>query len=181
MVIGGEHSYTGHMKIRSALFSLVLIGVCSAAMAQWQWLDHDGRRVFSDRAPPPDILDKDILKRPAASARTAAAKPAAAGAAAAAPEEDSSAPLPSSGLDKELQAKKKQAAEAEAAKKRADEERLTKIRIENCARAKQAMATLDSGMRLARTGANGEREIMDDATKANERAQIQRSMDSDCR
>jgi hypothetical protein len=167
------------MKIRSALFTLVLIGICSAAAAQWQWLDHDGRRVFSDRAPPPDILEKDILKRPSAAARTAATKPAADGAVT--PEEASSAPQPSSGLDKELQAKKKQAAEAEAAKRRAEEERQTRVRVENCARSKQALATLDSGMRMARTGANGEREIIDDAARASERAQIQRSMEGDCR
>ena len=37
-----------------------------AAVAQWQWLDKDGRKVFSDKSPPPDIPAKNILKQPGA-------------------------------------------------------------------------------------------------------------------
>src|SRR3954470_6805759 len=35
-----------------------------AAAAQWQWLDKDGRKVFSDKAPPPDIAPERVLKAP---------------------------------------------------------------------------------------------------------------------
>jgi hypothetical protein len=35
-------------------------------LAQWQWIDKDGRKVYSDRSPPSDIQEKNILKRPAA-------------------------------------------------------------------------------------------------------------------
>ena len=83
--------------------------------------------------------------------------------------------------DKELEAKKKQAAEAEAAKKKADDERITKAKIENCARAKQAKATFDSGVRVARTNAAGEREVMDDAARDAETKRIQSIIDRDCK
>jgi hypothetical protein len=85
------------------------------------------------------------------------------------------------GVDKELEAKKKQAADAEAAKKKADEERITKAKIENCARAKQAKATFDSGVRVARTNAAGEREVMDDAARDAETKRIQSIIDRDCK
>jgi hypothetical protein len=152
------------------------------AMAQWQWLDRDGRKVFSDRAPPPDVLDKDILKRPAGQVRAAAAKDAAKIDAATAADAGTTANIPlNAGVDKELEAKKKQAADAEAAKKKAEEERFTKARVENCARAKQAMASFDAGMRISRTNASGEREVLDDASRAVERARVQGLVNSECK
>ncbi|MFX6884193.1 DUF4124 domain-containing protein, partial [Acinetobacter baumannii] len=45
------------------------------AAAQWQWIDKDGRKVFSDRPPPQEIPEKNILKQPGG---TRAARPAAA-------------------------------------------------------------------------------------------------------
>jgi hypothetical protein len=88
---------------------------------------------------------------------------------------------PAGGLDKELEARKKQAADAELAKRKADEEKVAKAHIENCARAKQAKATFDSGMRLSRTNAAGEREVMDDAARAVELKRLQGIMESDCK
>ncbi len=53
------------MKLIRTLLVAALAGLCFAASAQWQWIDKDGHKVFSDRAPPPEIQDKNILKRPA--------------------------------------------------------------------------------------------------------------------
>jgi len=85
------------------------------------------------------------------------------------------------GTDKELEAKKKQAAEAELAKRKDEEARVTKTKVENCARAKQAKTTLDSGVRVSRSNAAGEREIMDDAARATELKRIQTVIDNDCK
>lgn len=169
------------MKMLQLLLIAALTVACGAAFAQWQWIDKDGRKVFSDRAPPADILDKNILKRPAGRAPSAAPAEENAGSA------ESAAPaLPASGskvatIDKELEAKKKQAADAEVAKRKADEERVTKAKIENCARAKQAKTSFDSGVRIARTNAAGEREIMDDAARAAEAKRIQGIINTDCK
>ncbi|MBX9817281.1 MAG: DUF4124 domain-containing protein, partial [Burkholderiaceae bacterium] len=62
-----------------------------------------------------------------------------------------------------------------------DEERVAKAKIENCARAKQAKATFDSGVRLSRTNAAGEREVMDDAARAAEAQRIQGIINTDCK
>ena len=171
------------MKMLKNLFALGLLCACTLAAAQWQWLDKDGRKVFSDRAPPPDVMEKNILKRPGGRS----APPLATTAEAA----DGTAPaaaipaLPASGakpsaLEKEVEAKKKQAADAEAAKKKAEEERIVKAKIENCARAKQAKATMDSGVRIGRVNAAGEREVMDEGARAAESKRIQSVMASDC-
>jgi hypothetical protein len=157
-----------------------------AASAQWQWMDKDGRKVYSDRAPPPDILEKNIMKRPggriisAAPAETSANGSFPALAAASAPTGSASAPK-ITGIDKELADKKKKAEEAELAKRKAEEERITKARVENCARAKQAKATLDSGVRVARMNDKGEREVMEDGARATEVKRIQTIIDADCK
>ncbi len=169
------------MKIHRAFIVLLLAIASSAAWAQWQWLDKDGRRVFSDRAPPPEIPEKSILKRPGG------AKPAL-DTQAAAPQEPAAAPplVPASGtkgggLDKELEAKRKQAADAEAAKRRAEEERIAKLKVENCARAKQAKTAMESGVRMTQTNAAGEREFMDEAARAAEMKRIQSVIAADCK
>jgi Domain of unknown function (DUF4124) len=170
--------------------------IAVSASAQWQWLDKDGRKVYSDRAPPSDILEKNIQKRPAGRAvpspvikpadggdgtntDAAAAAAAAAGAAQAAQNANGNVPkLP--GVDKELEQKKKQAADAEAAKRKGEEEKVTKAKIENCARAKQAKVTFDSGVRIGRTNEKGEREIIDDATRAAESKRVQEIINTSC-
>lgn len=173
------------MKILQKILTFTLASACVAASAQWQWIDKDGHKVFSDRAPPADILDKNILKRPAGKLPPAAPTPDA-GVAADAGNPAAAAPSAGNGgkvtgVDKDLEAKKKQAADTEAAKRKAEEERITKAKIENCARAKQAKTTFDSGIRISRTNAAGEREIMDDAARAAEAKRIQSVIDADCK
>jgi hypothetical protein len=180
--------YTFTMKLIQTLLVVALTGLSFSATAQWQWIGKDGHKVFSDRAPPADILDKNILKRPGNY------KPPAAPAGDAAVETDGAASTPQAtaplvpasgaktgGLDKELEAKKKQAQEAEAAKKKAAEEQVTKAKIENCTRAKLAKTTFESGVRVGRTNAAGEREIMDDAARAEELKRIQGIIARDCK
>ena len=162
----------------------------ASAFAQWQWLDNDGRKVFSDRAPTADIAEKNILKRPGgqvpkaaapleAVANSEGAAPASVKTTASAPQRAASG-LKLSNVDKELEQKKKQAADAEAAKVKAEEEKISKAKIENCARAKQAKVTLDSGVRIGRTNAKGEREVMDDAARADEAKRVKAIMDASC-
>lgn len=169
---------------------ILLVLACSlpmAASAQWQWTDKDGRRVFSDRAPPADILEKNILKRPGS--RVTPAAPAESSAQTGAPTAASPASAPLavasapklSGTDKELSEKKKKAEEAETAKRKAEEEKILKAKVENCARAKQAKAGFDSGVRMAHTNDKGEREVMDDAARTHETKRIQSVIDADCK
>ncbi|MDR3371756.1 DUF4124 domain-containing protein [Rhodoferax sp.] len=161
---------------------VVLAALSSGAYAQWQWVDKDGRKVFSDRAPPPGVPDKDIIKRPGQSKITPSpvdTEASATGAAASAPSAANSPKI--SGVDKDLAEKKKKADQEEAAKRKVEEDKRAKTKADNCARAKQAKAGLDSGVRLSRTNQQGEREILDDAARAAESQRIQSIIDSDCK
>ncbi len=164
---------------------------CCSASAQWAWIDKNGNKVYSDRAPSIDIPERDIVKRPVVrtqgpvetTAPSASTPPAsAASASASAP---SSAPAPANGeksneLEKAVEAKKKQAKEAELAKKKAEDERIWKAKIENCARAKQAHATYSSNVPIARVTAEGGREFIDPQTRAAELQRAQSIMAQDC-
>ncbi|MBT2324235.1 DUF4124 domain-containing protein [Variovorax paradoxus] len=154
------------------------------ANAQWQWIDKDNKKVFSDQAPPPEVPDKNILRRPGAgSSRPNFSPPPASPEAAAAPDPRvaaSGANKPT-GVDKELEEKTRKAEEAEKAKKAAEAQKLAQARTENCGRARQAKATFDSGIRVARLNAQGEREIMDDKARAAEQERLQSVISSDCK
>jgi hypothetical protein len=171
------------MKKTHFLLAMALTAICTSALAQWQWIDKDGHKVFSDRAPPTDVPDKNILKRPGNRVVTPASADAVSNVDT--PASEPALPLPPAvkpapGLDKELEAKKKQAQEAEAAKRKAAEEQNAKARIESCARAKQAKAALESGVRIGQTNAAGEREYMDDTARSEELKRIQGIMAKDC-
>ena len=162
------------------------------AFAQWQWIGKDGRQVFSDRSPPTEVRDKDILKRPAGAARAADANEATANPAAKPTSEASTLLAPStpfikasapklSGKDAELETKKKKAEADEVAKKKADDEKLASVKAENCERAKSALATLRSGVRMSATNAKGETEIYDDVKRQSESKRAQDTIDSNCK
>lgn len=172
--------------IRSALPHLVAIfGLVftASAMAQYMWLDASGRKVYSDQPPPANISSKNILQQPGKAAASTA--PLAKTPAAAEPpisENGKTAETkPAIGKDKDLEAAKKKIDDEAAAKKKVQQEAIDKTKTDNCARAKQAKSTLDSGMRLAQTNAKGERGFMDDASRIVETKRIEGIIASDCK
>jgi len=185
-------SYTRRMTLHRLLVLVCATSWALAASAQWQWVDKDGRKVFSDRPPPVDVPAKNILKQPGGSLQPAPrpqAAPADAvagtqpGAAVAArpgaPASAASAPQ-LSGTDKELQERKAQAEAAEAARKKAEDDRIAKARAENCQRARQQQSMLASGQLVSQVNAQGERAFMDDATRAAELRRAEAAIASDC-
>ena len=171
------------MKKISALLVVLLIPMAHGASTTWQWLDANGRKVFSDRAPPPEVAEKNIIKRPAGmSAPTEPSygvptlTPAPTEAKA-----ESAAPKPNAGVDKDLEAKKKKLQEAETAKRKAEEEKFAKAKAENCLRAKEAKATYDSGVRISKTNASGEKEVLDDAARSAEVKRLLGIIETDCK
>lgn len=157
--------------------TLVIALGCSlslAASAQWQWIDNNGSKVFSDRPPPSDIPAKNILKQPGGTLKLKpVAVPEAPASAASAPK--------ISGVDKALEEKKKQAEDAEAAKRKAESDKNAAAKAENCTRARQSKIQYDSGIRIARVNEKGEREIMDDAARNAESQRIQEVINADCK
>lgn len=154
------------------------------ALAQWLWLDKDGRKVFSDRSPPADVPARNILKQPGgakavppAEAEAPAASPVAAASAA-----KTALALPKvSGVDKALEEKKKLAEQAEASKKKAEEEKVARDKAENCDRTKRALAAFDSGQRIRVPNAKGELEYLGDEQRAVETKRLQGLAASNCK
>ena len=165
------------MKFTHTLFAALLFSLAGAVSAQWIWLDKDGRKVFSDRAPGAEIPDKSILRRPGGQPAAVAVPAAAASDAAKAPAKAADA---KSDVDKTLEAKKKEAEDAKANARKAEEQRVAKVKADNCERAKQAKATLDSGVRITRTNVSGEREVLDDAARTSELQHVQDVIRSEC-
>lgn len=173
-----------HLQITLKHLVLTFAGWAFAlsAAAQWQWIDKDGRKVFSDRPPPSDIKDKDILKQPSGRARATDRADAGATAVPVAAASAAKSNVPKlSGKDTELEAKKKKLAQEEAAKKKEDEEKVAQGLADNCARAKKGLASFQSGVRIATVNARGEREYMDDNARATESKRLQSIVDSDCK
>jgi Domain of unknown function (DUF4124) len=155
------------------LAAAAMLLLAAEAQAQWKWRDSRGQIHISDIPPPRDIPDKDVLQRadltprkpppaaaPAASAPAVAAKPA---------------------VDPELEERRKRAEQEQAARTKADEQKAAAIRKDNCQRAREQLATMESGQRIARVKADGEREILDDEQRARESRRAREVISAECR
>lgn len=166
-----------HTALRPALRLLLaataLALAASAAQAQWKWRDKTGQVNASDRPPPMDVPEKDIISKPTPDAQRRPAPAPAAGASAAAPAKGP--------LEREIDVRKRQAEQEQSAKAKAEEEKLAVTRAENCRRARGHLSALESGQRIARTNEKGEREILDDRGRADEMRQAREVISSDCK
>ena len=176
------------MASSRALVLALVVCLPAVASAQWRWVDRSGHTVFSDQPPPADIPAASIVRQPGNRSRAAASGPAPAPAPAAS-EGARVAPAlrvaasgaKPTGKEKELLEKKKQAEAAAEEKKKALEQEASRVQAENCARARQAKATFDSGARIARTNAQGEREYLTDDQRAVEMHRLEQVIASECK
>ena len=163
----------------AALLALLAASLLALpAEAQWKWKDKGGHVQYSDLPPPPGTADQDILGRPSARrSSTPVAVPASAASSVAVA---AVAPAPRT-TDPELEGKRKKAEEEVAAKNKLEQEKIAKEKAENCTRAKQQMATLESGIRLIQANPKtGEREFLDDKQKADRIKSTKDVMANDC-
>jgi hypothetical protein len=172
--------------LRGVTSFALLAALCITALPlhaqQWKWRDKDGRITVSDRPPPREVPDRDILAKPSSETRRVVAALAAQQAASAASAAEGAAPpaAPTS-MEREVLARKKAAEQEQAAKAKADEERLAAQRADNCRAARGHLTALESGQRIARTNEKGEREILDDKGRADEMRRARDIVASDCK
>lgn len=179
--------WPGAARVAVLAAGLLLAWASTPALAQWKWRDKAGQLHVSDRPPPPDIPEASILGRPPG-ATTSRAAPAAAPAQTTAPAADAASVAPPAtapsapvGVDPALEAKRKAAEQEKAARDQAEKQRVAAAKAENCQRARAALQSFESGQRIARTNAQGEREFMDDATRQREADRARQAVASDCR
>jgi len=163
--------------------ALGLVFTALPAAAQYIWVDKSGHKVFSDRAPPMDVPERSVLKRPGGAAPQPIPPAGLAIEGGAAP--SNGAPAAAArrppAQDGELAERKRQAEAAESARRSADEARQAAAKADNCQRARQSAAALDSGVRIATIDAQGERSFMDEQTRAAEARRAQSIVATDCR
>jgi Domain of unknown function (DUF4124) len=161
----------------AALLALAALAGSLPAQAQWVWKDARGQVHASDLPPPRDVPSASILSRPIDNiVRRPAAPTPSPSPAASAPAVDNKPRL-----DPELEARRKQAEQEQAAKKKAEDDKLAAQRADNCQRARSALASLESGVRMVRTNAQGEREVLDDKARDEEIARARAVVAADCR
>jgi hypothetical protein len=162
----------------AAVFGVVLLAsLCMPAVAQWKWRDKNGQTQYSDLPPPQGTPESSILQRPAG-AKPRIALPA---------DGDTAAPVASApGLpapklvDPELQARLRKEEQDKAAKSKQEADKIAAQKAENCARARSHMRLLDDGVRIVRSNEKGEREVLDDKTRAEETSRTKAVIASDC-
>ena len=159
------------MKQRQWLSAAVLLACCTAAHAQWEWQDAKGGRHFSDQPPPASVPPSRILKAPRGhmpDLRKELAEPA------------PGAPGPSakaapSVADRNARFEERRAEATRQAQKTAAEARGKAANAATCNDARTNLRVLESGIRIATTGKDGEPAFLDDAQKAE---QMQRNRDT---
>lgn len=168
-------------RVRTAVLcmgAVAVLATATPASAQWAWRDASGSVVFSDQAPPPTIPDSQIIRRPAGRtappAAPAAVVPAASPAAATGTAAAAKPTGPRSAAEQEQDFRKRQQERADADKKQAEAQSANARREADCERARGYLRQLEDGMRIARTDAQGNREILDDAARS---AEVQRTRD----
>lgn len=146
------------MHLRLAFIALTCLPLLATAQV-YQYKDANGNPVFSDSPPPgAKAIRKDVKVAP--------------------PAADTS----NNNLQEKLQSfqQRREAAAAEEAKAAKDKAEKEKADA-NCTRARNKLAALQSGQRIVRYNAQGEREFIDDATRATETAEAQQSVSEWCR
>jgi Domain of unknown function (DUF4124) len=159
------------------LFAVLGAALAMPAQAQWKWKDKSGRVQYSDLPPPATVSEQDILQKPNEARRQAAAAPVPPAASAA----SGVAVLTPKTVEPELEAKRRKVEEEKQAAAKAEEQKLAAAKAENCNRARGQLRTLDDGIRIARTNAKGEREILDDKGRAEERKRTMDIVSADCK
>jgi hypothetical protein len=160
--------------MKKALFGLIALAVSAAAIAQqYKWVDNRGKVQYGD-TPPPGVTATPLrspsgpasASMPASAAKKDDAKVAKKG--------------PLSPAEQEAEFRKRQIDARKEQEKQAQASQETVAKKENCARAQEYMRTLDSGQRISRTDASGERRFLEDADIAKEKTRARQDVQNWC-
>jgi hypothetical protein len=147
---------------RLSTFALALMLAFSAnVVAQYRWVDKNGRVQYGD-TPPPGAAAKPLRPQPGAAAPPAGAK----------------GELTAAEREAEFRRRQLEAAQAREKQEQLAQEAAAKK--DSCDRARENLRTLESGQRIARTDAKGERYFLDESQIAQETARARRTAQESC-
>jgi hypothetical protein len=168
---------------------LALAAVGAQAQTLWKWRDAAGQMHISDKAPPPGTPARNIISGPPGgvapppgltTATTSTSTTSTTTTTTAASAADAAGSAPETALDKKKKAADKERVDKEKADRAVVDAKNAAVRKDNCARAQAALAAINSGQRMARTLPNGDREMLDDAGRAEELKRTQDVIASNC-
>ena len=146
----------------------LLLAAGTAAAQMYRWVDADGKVRYGDTPPP--------------GAKTTSVKaPQSGGGAATAPAAKDAKKGPLTPAEQEQEYRKRQAESGKASEKADTERRAQAERAGNCERTREYLRTLESGQRIARTDAKGERYYMEESQVAQEVAKAQQAVQQACK
>jgi len=152
--------------MRKILLFLALSMATGAAQAQIKCWNQDGKRVCGDTPPP--------------GAKVTTMRGAASGPAEPDPAAKDAKKGPLTPAEREQDYRKRQAESQKAAEKQAAEGKTAETKRYNCAQAREALTTYESGQRIMRVRPDGERYFLEDAQIAQELAKTRQIVKDDC-
>lgn len=167
------HSTTRRISLAAAV-GLLALAFAAPAVAQWAWRDDTGRTVYSDRPPPASVKSDQILRQPSNQTFGTAGAPAPAS------DGKDATKAPKTLAEREMEFRKRMQENAEAEKKQADEQQRNQQNAAECERMRGYLKALEDGQRIARTDAQGNREILDDAARATEVKRVRDGLNRNC-
>jgi hypothetical protein len=156
------------MTMKPLIIALTIASTAAFSLAQaqsYQWKDSNGRTIISDSPPPGGVRPAKTVP-PTGTANTEAAKPADA---------------PKSMAERDMDFKKRQQEAKEKAEKEGKESAANAEKKENCQRARQQLAALESGQRISSTDASGERRFLEDAERQREIERTRKYVSDSCK
>jgi len=168
--------------MRIAPFALALAGAASAQAQVYKCVDPGGKVIYSQTPCPSNTTSGKITRRvDAAPAASAAAAPADKAAKSDAAKGDAAKKSgPKTVLEQEQEFRKRQQDQAKAEKEAAQKTAEAQRKEEYCRNARERLATYESGTRIVRFNAQGERYYVDDAQVEQEKAKARADAAQSC-
>ena len=149
-----------------------LLFATAVAAQAYRWVDKDGKVHYSDQPPPEGARQSGVVSAPAAGTSPPAPSGDAAG----------QAPKgPKSVAEQEMEFRKRRLEAAEADAKRQQEAQAAEEKQRNCTHAKNRLASLETGGRIAKYGPDGETVYLSDAEIARELGEARKVTESWCK
>jgi hypothetical protein len=159
--------------IRIATFALALLGVASAHAQVYKCVDAGGQIVYLQDPCPANM-------KPGTMSRNVRPAPAAAPAGNAAKGEAAKSTAPKTAAEQEQAFRKRQQDQAKAAKESEEKSAEAQRKQENCRNARERLAQYETGGRIARFNAQGERYYLEDAQIEQEKARARTDAAKSC-
>lgn len=149
--------------VLQAALAVTALGITLPASAICKWKDEQGRVQYSD-APPPGVRCEGTVSVPPPTSSGAAAPPRS-----------------RTVQEQEMEFRKRRLEREEAEKKQEKEKEVADAKRQNCEYARAQLAGLQSGGRIARSDASGQRSFMSDEEIAAEAVKAQKMVDQYCK